>query len=117
MSLVMVYGDIQYTKSYNTCMDNSGGVTMNMLECTNQEIKHHDTLLNAHYKQAMKSLEQGKKEELKNVQRMWIKYRDAKCGFYVGLSGGTMDRIIASGCYLDMTAQRAAELKDIYETM
>lgn len=115
--LVMAFAEAGYTKSYNSCMDNSGGVTSNMLGCISQEIKHHDTLLNLNYKQVMSLLGQEKKQELKSAQRAWIKYRDANCGFYDGLTGGTMDRLMASECVLSMTANRAAELKSIYETM
>ncbi len=41
------------------------------------------------------------------------KYRDTKCNFLFGLTGGTVDLIIGGGCFIDMTAVRAQELKEI----
>jgi IS5 family transposase len=57
----------------------------------------------------MKVLDNQKRKELKLVQRQWMKYRDSKCGFDYGLTGGTMDLVIGDGCLVDMTAKRADE--------
>jgi uncharacterized protein YecT (DUF1311 family) len=65
----------------------------------------------------MKVLDAAHRDELKKVQRLWMKYRDAKCGFLFGLTGGTMDLIVGGGCHVDMTAQRARELKSIADTL
>jgi len=42
-----------------------------------------------------------------------MKYRDANCNFFIGLSGGTMDSLNATSCFLDMTAVRANDLDDL----
>jgi uncharacterized protein YecT (DUF1311 family) len=106
-----------YSNEYKRCLDNSGGVTTNMRACSKQELSYQDKLLNRYYKQAMKVLDDKKRKELKQVQRQWIKYRDAKCGFDYGLTGGTMDLVIGDGCMVDMTAQRADELKSIVDML
>jgi uncharacterized protein YecT (DUF1311 family) len=86
-----------------------------MLDCGNAEIKIQDTKLNKAYKNAMKVLEPKKQTELKDVQRLWVKYRDAQCGFYNELTGGTIDSLNASSCFLNMTAERAEEIKGFVE--
>jgi len=106
-------GEIHYSSQYQSCLDNSGGVTSNMRLCIKSELKYQDRLLNRYYKQAMKVLDTNRRKELKKVQRLWMKYRDAKCGLDYGLTGGTMDLVIGDGCLVDMTAQRADELKSI----
>ena len=98
-------------------MDKSGGVTLEMRICNGNELKYQDKILNKNYKQAMKVLDTKHRAELKKVQRQWIKYRDAKCDFLFGLTGGTMDLLIGESCYVDMTAKRAEELKDIITMM
>jgi uncharacterized protein YecT (DUF1311 family) len=114
---LLLLGEIHYSLSYQRCMDMSGGVTSNMRACSKQELSYQDKLLNRYYKQAIKVLDNKKRKELRQVQRQWIKYRDAKCGFDYGLTGGTMDLIIGDGCLVDMTAQRANELKSIADTL
>jgi uncharacterized protein YecT (DUF1311 family) len=83
-------GNEGYSRKYKRCLDNSGGVTSEMRNCNGNELKFQDNLLK-YYKQAMKVLDAAHRDELKKVQRLWMKYRDAKCGFLFGLTGGTMD--------------------------
>ena len=106
-----------YSNQYKLCLDNSGGITSEMRNCNADELKFQDNLLNKYYKRAMKVLDGNKRKELKQVQRQWIKYRDAKCGFDYGLTGGTMDIAIGDGCLVDMTAKRANELKSIVDML
>ncbi len=110
---LLISGDIHYSSSYQSCLDGSGGVTTVMRSCSKRELSYQDGLLNRYYKQAIKLLDKSKRKELKQIQRLWIKYRDAKCSFDYGLTGGTMDLVIGDGCLVDMTAQRADELKSI----
>lgn len=103
----------ELSNQHKQCMDNSGGVTINMRECNGDELKRQDKRLNKAYKEAMKVLDAKHTDELKKVQRLWIKYRDAKCDFLFGLTGGTIDLLIGGSCYVDMTEKRAGELEDI----
>lgn len=84
-----------------------------MLKCTYNEIKLQDTRLNKNYKKSMNILREEKKDQLKNVQRLWIKYRDLKCAFYFDLIGGTIDKLNRASCLLELTAKRADELEDL----
>ena len=106
-----------YSKQYQRCLDNSGGVTTSMRNCNGNELKFQDARLNKYYKQAMNVLDKEHRVELKKVQRLWIQYRDTKCGFLFGLTGGTMDLIIGGSCHVDMTAKRAQELHSIAASM
>jgi uncharacterized protein YecT (DUF1311 family) len=110
LSVSAVATEPSYSPTYQHCLDSSGGVTTAMRECNAQELRYQDGLLNRHYKALMSHLSPAKKAELKKTQRLWIKYRDANCGFYAGLTGGTMDIINAGGCHVEMTARRAEEL-------
>lgn len=103
----------QYSVTYDRCMDTSGGVTAEMLDCNAAELKRHDARLNAQYKAALAAHGETQQALLREAQRQWIKYRDANCGFYAQLTGGTMDRLNSSSCVLEATARRADELEGI----
>jgi len=110
---IIVVAEIQYSAQYEPCIDKSGGVTLEIRICNGNELKYQDKILNKNYKEAMKVLDANHRAELKKVQRLWITYRDAKCDFLFGLTGGTMDLLIGGSCHIDMTAQRAKELESI----
>lgn len=110
---VFIQADVKYSNQYNNCIDKSEGVTSVMLDCMADETKKQDNLLNRNYKKVMLTLNKEKKLELKKSQRLWMKYRDAKCNFFIGLSGGTVDSLNATSCFLDMTADRAYELDSL----
>ena len=108
----------KYSKQYDICMDGpkaSQGVTSAMMDCTSKEIKHQDKRLNSAYKALKNSLSKSRQKELLTVQRLWIKYRDANCGFYNDPNGGTMHRLFAQECFMDATRSRANELKSMLD--
>ncbi len=96
-------------------MDASGGVTMNMLDCMGSETEQHDARLNQNYKAAMQALDKGQQNQLRDAQRLWIKFRDADCALLGSLTGGSIDRINNASCFLDMTKQRADDLARLAE--
>lgn len=100
-----------YSPAYNTCMDKAGGVTFDMVECSNAELSRQDSRLNLAFKNTMSALSDESKSRLREAQRLWIKFRDADCGIYYNLSGGTMDSLNGSGCELSMTKERADALE------
>ncbi len=51
---------------------------------------------------------------LKDVQRQWLAYRDAKCAF-LGTANGSWGLMLAAFCRLDETARRTRELRDILD--
>jgi uncharacterized protein YecT (DUF1311 family) len=104
-----------YSATYTACMDESGGVTMNMLDCMGSETEQQDARLNQNYKAAMQTLTSAQQTQLRDAQRLWIKFRDADCALLGSLTGGSIDRINSASCFLDMTKQRADNLADLAE--
>jgi len=102
--------EVRYSKKYDDCMDHSKGITSIMLKCIIDEKNKQDMLLNNNYKKVIVTLNKVKKLEFKKSQRLWMKYRDAKCNFFTGLSGGTVDSLNTTSCFLEMTAVRVNEL-------
>ncbi|MFJ4373583.1 lysozyme inhibitor LprI family protein [Pseudomonas japonica] len=98
--------------SYSQCMKGAAS-TVAMRDCSGVELKRQDSRLNQAYKQAMASLEAEQQGKLRDAQRLWVKYRDANCGMYYGLTGGTIDQLNGAGCEVDMTKQRADELEKL----
>ena len=115
ISLSVSAADDGYSATYTRCMDASGGVTMNMLDCMGSETEQHDARLNQNYKAAMQALDKGQQNQLRDAQRLWIKFRDADCALLGSLTGGSIDRINSASCFLDMTKQRADDIARLTE--
>jgi uncharacterized protein YecT (DUF1311 family) len=94
------------------CMDGAN-TTADMVGCNVKEAKVQDRRLNKAYKIALAAQEGTRKQQLQDLQRLWIKYRDANCGFVGSATGGTIDQVNGTGCVLDMTQARAQELEDL----
>lgn len=92
--------DDGYSKAYTACMDESSGVTMNMLDCMGSETEQQDTGLNQNYKAAMQAITPAQQGQLRDAQRLWIKFRDADCTLLGSLTGGSIDRINSASCFL-----------------
>lgn len=105
--------EARYTPTYNSCL-NSGeaaaGVTAAMAECIAAELKVQDDKLNFQYAAAMHRLPADEGVKLRDVQRQWIKDRDAKCRAAAN-SGGTIDRLNGPSCLLDETILRTMDLE------
>lgn len=107
--------DVSLTKQFSICIDNSGGVTVDMLDCIGAETKRQDTRLNNAYKDVMAQLSPPRKKQLQEAQRDWIRYRDANCNFYADPDGGTMASVSSNSCFMSATASRAKELESFKE--
>ena len=112
VSQIAIADGIGLSKQFSTCIDDSGGVTVEMLNCSAAEIELQDTRLNKAYKEVMVQLSQSRKKQLKDAQRAWIKFRDANCKFYADAEGGgSMVGLNSSDCIMSTTASRAIELE------
>lgn len=107
--------DSLYGKEYATCMDRATS-TASMVECIEKEHESQDARLNQAYKKLLDGLSNERQKELRDVQRLWISYRDANCKFVYDPDGGTISRLEANMCVLSMTAQRASELEQYGQT-
>lgn len=86
-----------------------------MLGCIAAETSRQDTRLNNAYKRTMASLNATRKKQLQEVQRLWMRYRDANCKFYADPDGGTIAAVNSNSCYMEATAARATELENLKE--
>ena len=103
--------DSGQSKQYGACMGKSGNTTMGMVECITDEVRLQDARLNKAYKALMADLPPARQAQLQQVQRTWIKYRDANCGFYNDPDGGSLARVSANDCMMTTTTSRASELE------
>jgi uncharacterized protein YecT (DUF1311 family) len=102
----------RYSQDYSQCMDDSGGVTVEMMDCIAAEIDIQDARLNQSYVMVMRPLPKPRKDKLRGLQRAWIKQRDANCQRAIADEGGSMAGLIYSGCILDETIKRTIFLEN-----
>jgi uncharacterized protein YecT (DUF1311 family) len=81
---------------YSKCIEQSGGTDPGMLDCMGAEAERQDKRLNDEYKKLMNELKPERKRQLQEAQRLWIKYIEANCDFYLDPDGGTAARLAAS---------------------
>ena len=101
------------TQEYLTCMDKSKGVTAEMVDCMSAETARQDARLTENYKKLMAKLSAKRKKTLLEAQRAWIKFRDLNCRFYYDPDGGTAALLAGNDCFLQATADRAKELRNL----
>lgn len=98
-----------------TCLDiEQNQTTAGMIECTNRAQEQWDKELNKNYSLLIGKLSADEKEKLKVAQRNWIAYRDKEIEFartmYINMQG-TMWRVVLADRQMELTKQRALELK------
>ena len=84
---------------------------MGTADCYRLEAAIWDDLLNENYKSLVADLDDEQKAKLRDMQRVWIAYRDSTCGFYYPQLRGTMAGPMTSACVARETARRAVLLK------
>jgi len=108
---VQAAGALQGT-DYQRCL-NRAGSTQAMVECNDQEFQHQDARLNRAYRAAMEAQTAPRQVALQQVQRQWLRYRDANCDFLADPDGGSLARVNATRCMATMTTTRASELEQL----
>jgi uncharacterized protein YecT (DUF1311 family) len=98
-----------FGESYPPCGDQSN--TVAIVDCIETKTKAWDERLNKAYKDLPQRLDAGQLGPLKEAQRLWIRFRDANCGFY-GSREGTNRQNQAAECMRSMTKDRALELEN-----
>jgi len=117
-ALSKAYREMQNTKhddlkKYTECVEKSQGITLNLMNCSGDEIGVQDGDLNDYYKKLVSELNEEKRMQLRTLQRNWIRNRDKTCS---GISnedggGGSMSGIIYNDCILMLTVKRKNEIK------
>lgn len=94
-------------------LDCNNAITQgDMNECAYRDLKREDQALNAAYNAYRARLSATQKEQLKNVQLAWIKYRDLACTYdSSGVEGGSVHLLIYTQCIMRRTHQRLEEIK------
>jgi uncharacterized protein YecT (DUF1311 family) len=84
------------------------------LACQERETRIWDDELNAAFQDARRHADSVTNDALKNAQRSWIAFRDAKCAVSEKMyEGSTMAALFASYCKLEETGRRAIEMQAI----
>lgn len=112
LGLQASYADSKISQQYTACM-NKASSTVSMVQCTSAETARQDARLNKAYNGLMSKLSKTRKQELQTAQRLWIKYRDANCKFYVDPNGGSIAQVKGVNCVMNETAKRATELENL----
>lgn len=109
------------------CMEGEEGgqSTLGMSMCTDAETGIWDARLNAEYDRTMGAAQAMDAEDLeifpeyarradalRTAQRAWIAFRDAECALeYARWGAGSMRHVSGATCHLQLTAERAIELR------
>ena len=109
-------GEPRYSSQYENCVKGAGGATFPMIVCINEEHKRWDAELNQQYRAIRGKLQDARRNGFDAAQIAWVSYRDANCAFYNNPDGGTLARLEANSCMLEMTARRVLELRSIRES-
>jgi len=80
--------------------------------CADNETAAWDVILNRAWSTMPQALGKERFAALRNVQKLWLSYRDAKCAF-LDEEQGAWGLMLEAACRLDETARRTLELLDI----
>lgn len=97
---------------FNRCAEAGGWSTQAMVRCQDTLAGHWDARLNGIYVEVMEGATDVVKRDLRAAQRTWIRWRDARCGFYKHFQG-PMPQVAAAGCTAETTRQRVHDLEVI----
>ena len=70
-----------------------------------------DQVLNEDYQELLLHLDSEQADAIRDVQRGWIAFRDADCGFHHILIRGTMAQFTEAACLTAHTAERAFAIR------
>lgn len=105
-------------KKFDECSETNWS-TAGMIECEQIARQEWDAEMNKYYKLLMGILNEEGREQLKQSQLAWLKYRDLEMefrGHSIGVLPGTLHLAVASGAVTDVAArQRAMDLKTNYD--
>lgn len=101
---------------FDACSARGGDSTMAMVECESRLAGFWDSELNRVYGRLMETLEPAARDALRQTQRTWLTWRDARCQPW-GYVQGTMYRIVGAGCFTDTVRTRVADLEDLLDAI
>jgi len=85
-----------------------------MNQCAAEALNQADSDLNATYLAYREKLNTQQKNQLRDVQLAWIKYRDLACKFdSVSSTGGSLHSMALQSCLAEKTRSRTLELNKL----
>jgi len=106
-------------KKLGECIKNNP-TTVGMDNCSDEACRQWDAELNEYYKLLMSVLSKEQKQQLKDSQIAWLKYRDLETKFRTDAllsRQGTIYSNLAAAEAMDIVKKRALELKSLYDTL
>lgn len=97
---------------YRKCLDESGGVTARMRDCSAAEFTRLDRALNIAYRDTLARLDPNGKAKLRVAERIWLNTRWNECDRQSAKEGGgTLALLIADSCGISEMARRTVWLQ------
>ncbi|MBS1963993.1 MAG: DUF1311 domain-containing protein [Bdellovibrionales bacterium] len=88
--------------------------TNDVFQCLVDENTKEDKALNAAYAKAIKGADAVRAARIKASEKAWLALRAANCTLAGDdMRGGSYEKVLVEGCYLDMSKKRTAELLEI----
>jgi uncharacterized protein YecT (DUF1311 family) len=103
------------SSNYDRCMDRSGGITSNMLDCIGAENKRLDIDLDKTYRDIYQNLLPNSRRVLERDQKAWKEKTRRRCERDPDMAmfdGGSYTTVIYSECFRGQTAARIEWLKE-----
>ena len=85
--------------------------TAEMVDCLGKVGVDADRHLNAAYQAALKGIDPRGTQAMRESERAWLEYRNKRCAS-ISSGDGTITRVIAADCMVQMTKARADELDE-----
>jgi uncharacterized protein YecT (DUF1311 family) len=99
----------RYGEEYQKCKQ---GSTADIVRCVDALVGDWQTRLDDALKKLIDQMDDPRRrDELRAAQDLWLKFREANCGWYAA-GPGTLARIEGVECMRSMTAERALELEE-----
>ena len=106
------------TTTYTRCMETSGGIDSDVLDCTVQEQTVQKKRLKNSINKLNNYLTPKEHTQLVLSQRRWLSYKKTQCQLiYLTLGEGTASNLAAEDCHRQMTTQRVQIIEDIHTSV
>ncbi|MFN7089004.1 MAG: lysozyme inhibitor LprI family protein [Allorhizobium sp.] len=97
---------------YEACMESSGGVTADMLNCTLAATDEVQAEIDLALKEANLDLAEEQSAALGEAHSDWTRFRKSTCEFEAGLAGdGSFTSVALADCWLRLTQERLQWLR------
>jgi uncharacterized protein YecT (DUF1311 family) len=102
-----------FVSSFTLALDCQNHQTQtDMNQCASIDLGRETKKLNKTYNNFKAKLNPTQKQQFKEVQLAWIKFKDLACQFESsGVEGGSAHSMVLDGCLTEMTRQRNKELE------